>query len=58
MHNDLNSFKQNPSQKFRKYFINFEKPQKFSKTQKPRSNAWNAWIMKELGSLPVKKYLI
>ena len=28
MHNDLNSFKQNPSQKFHRNFINFENPQK------------------------------
>ena len=32
MHDDLNSFKQNLSQKFHKNFINFEKPKKFSKT--------------------------
>ena len=38
MHDDLNSFKQNPSQKFHKYFINFEKPQKLGQ------NAWNVWL--------------
>ena len=58
MHDVLKSFKQNPTKIFCKNFINFEKPQKFSKTQKPRFNAWNAWRMKELGSLPVKKNLI
>ena len=36
MHDDLNSFKQNPSQKFHENFINFEKSQKFSKTPKPK----------------------
>ena len=34
MHEDLNSFKQYPSQKFHKNFINFEKPQKISKNPK------------------------
>ena len=58
MHDVLKSFKQNRTQKFCKNFINFEKPQKFSKTQKPRSNAWNALKMKKLESLPVKKHLI
>ena len=36
MHNDLKSFKQNPSHKFCKNLINFEKPQKFLKTPKVR----------------------
>ena len=44
MHDDLNSFKQNPSQKFHKYFINFEKPQKFSKTPKVRSECMKCMI--------------
>ena len=34
MHDDLNSFKQNPSQKFCKNLINFEKPQKLFKNTK------------------------
>ena len=36
MHNDVKPFKQNPSHKFCKNLINFEKPQKFSKTPKVR----------------------
>ena len=36
MHDVLNSFKQNPSHKYCKNLINFEKPQKFSKTPKVR----------------------
>ena len=43
MHDDLNSFKQNPSQKFHKY-INFEKLQKFSKTPKVRSECMKCMI--------------
>ena len=35
MHELLESFTQNPSQKFHKNFINFEKPQK--KIQKPKT---------------------
>ena len=34
MHDDLNLFKQNPSQKFCKNLTNFEKPQKFSRKPK------------------------
>ena len=55
MHEHLRSFKQNPSQKFRTNFINFEKPQKIFKNPKLRSNAWR---MKDLGTLPMKKHLI
>ena len=44
MHQVLNSFKQHPSQKFHKKFINFEKPQIFSKNpQKLGQKEWNAW---------------
>ena len=32
----LNSFNKKPSQKFQQQLINFEKPQNFSKTPKPR----------------------
>ena len=35
MHEYIGSFKQNPTQKFHKYLINFEKPQK--KIQKPKT---------------------
>ena len=37
MHEILNSLIKNPSQKFQQQLINFEKPQIFSKTPKPRS---------------------
>ena len=48
MHENLGSFKHNPTQKFHQNFIKFEKPSKnFQKNQKPRSNAWNAWRMKD-----------
>ena len=35
MHEHIGSFKQNPTQKFHKNLINFEKPQKSFKNQKP-----------------------
>ena len=35
MHEHIGSYKQNPTQKFHKYLINFEKPQK--KIQKPKT---------------------
>ena len=47
MHEVLNLFKQHPSQKFHKTFINFEKPQNFLKTQNLDLNAWNAWRMRD-----------
>ena len=37
MHNDLNSFMQNPTQNFCKNLINFEKSQNLSKTPKVSS---------------------
>ena len=43
MHDDLKSFKQNPSQKFCKNLTNFEKPQNFQKPQKLGQETWNAW---------------
>ena len=33
-------------------------PKKISKTQKPRSNAWNAWRMKDLDTYQVTRNLI
>ena len=36
IHEYLGSFKHNPTQKFRQNFINFEKPQKFSRKTKNR----------------------
>ena len=52
MHEVLNLFKQHPSQKLHKIFINFEKPQKFSKTQNLDLNAWNAWRMRDRENIP------
>ena len=37
MHGHITSFKQNPTQKFHKILIDFQKPQKFHKNPKPRS---------------------
>ena len=53
MHEVLNSFKQHPSQKFHKNFINFEKPQIFSKIPKVRSKGMKCmikWGIKDLTS--------
>ena len=44
MHNVLKPFKQNPYQKFHKNFINFEKPQNFSKIPKVRSKGMKCMI--------------
>ena len=43
MHDDLNSFKQKPTQKFCEKLINFEKPQIFQKNPKSYVKRWNAW---------------
>ena len=37
MHEHISSNKQNPTQKFHKILINFQKPKKFHKNPKPRS---------------------
>ena len=58
MHDKLEPIIQNPSQNFAKTSSILKNAKMFSKTQKPRSNAWNAWRMKDLGPLPVKKHLI
>ena len=52
MHEVLSLFKQHPSQKLHKTFINFEKPQKISKTQNLDLNAWNAWRMRDKEIIP------
>ena len=44
MHEHLGSFIQNPSQKFHKNFINFEKPQKIFKNPKHRSKRMKCMI--------------
>ena len=48
MNEHLGSFTQNPSQKFYKNFINFEKPQKFNKNPKVRSKSemHDEWMKK------------
>ena len=53
----LNLFKQKPIPKFQQKLINFEKPQNFSKTPKPRFKTWNAckW---EIRSLPSEEKLV
>ena len=56
MHEQLGSFKQNPSQKFCKNLINFEKSQKFSKTPKLGQKIWNAWLMSEKASYGEEKW--
>ena len=53
MHEVLNSFKQHWSQKFHKNFINFEKPQIFSKIPKVRPKGMKCmikWGIKDLTS--------
>ena len=47
MHDDLNSFEQNPSQKICKNLINLKNPINFSKTQNLGQNEWNPWYKKE-----------
>ena len=37
MHEHITSYKQNPTQRFHKILINFQKPQKFQVNLKPRS---------------------
>ena len=44
MHKVLNSFKQDPSQKLHKTVINFQKHQKFSKTQEVSTVKESQWI--------------
>ena len=46
MHEHMGSFKQKPTQTFHKNFINFEKPQKLSKTPKVRSE-WMKCVIYE-----------
>ena len=58
MHEDFKAFSLKPTQKFHNNVINFEKPQKNFKNPKPRSNAWNAWKMKDLDTYQVTRNLI
>ena len=50
MHELLESFTQNPSQKFHKNFINFEKPPK--KNSKTQNLDLNAWRMRDKEIIP------
>ena len=54
MHEILNSFKQKPIPKFQQSLINFEKPQNFSKTPKPR---FQNMKIERLEAYQVKKLL-
>ena len=51
----IKSSKTNP--KFQQYFINFEKPQNFSKTPNPRFQNMKCMEMKEIRSLPSEERL-
>ena len=55
MHDDLNSFKQNPNQKFCKNLINFEKSQNLSKTPKVRSKRDECMINERERIIPKKE---
>ena len=57
MHEILNSFKQKPIPKFQQKLINFEKPQNFSKTSKPRFQNMKFMNVKGLEAYQVRKNL-
>ena len=57
MYEILNSFKQKPIPKFQQKLINFEKPQIFSKTPKPRFQNMKCMNVKVLEAYQVKKNL-
>ena len=50
MHEDFKAFSQKPTQNFTITSLILKNHKKFSKTQKPRSNAWN---MKDLDTYQV-----
>ena len=58
MHEDFKEFSQKQPKNFTITSSILKTPQKFSKTQKPRSNAWNAWRMKDLDTYQVMRNLI
>ena len=58
MHEDFKAFSQKPTQKFHTNFINFEKPQKFSKTQKLRLKIMKSMNMRDLKTYQEKKNVI
>ena len=47
MHEHITPNKQNSTQKFHKILKDFQKSQKFKKTQNLDLNAWNAWRMRD-----------
>ena len=58
MHEDFKAFSQKPTQKFHTNFINFEKSQKFSKTQKLRLKIMKCMNMRDLKTYQEKKNVI
>ena len=57
MHEVLRSHKRIPTQKFHQNFINFEKPQNFSKTPKPRFQNMKMHVNERFEAYQVKKNL-
>ena len=57
MYEVLNTFKWKPNPKFQWKLINFEKPQKFSKTPNPRFQSMKCMNEKGLEAYQVKKNL-
>ena len=57
MYEVLNSFKWKPIPKFQKQLINFEKPQNFSKTPKPKFQNMKCMKSKRLETYQEKKNL-
>ena len=57
MHEISNSFKQKPIPKFQQSLINFEKPQNFSKSPKPRFQNMKCMKNERLEAYQVKKFL-
>ena len=57
MHEISNSFKQKPIPKFQQSLINFEKPQNFSKSPKPRFQNMKCMKNERLEAYQVKKLL-
>ena len=57
MHEILNSFNQKPIPKFQQSLLNFEKPQNFSKTPKPRIQNMKCMKNEILEAYQVKKLL-
>ena len=58
MHEDFKAFSQKPTQNFTITSLILKNHKKFSKTQKPRSNVWNAWRIKDLDTYQVMRNLI